>query len=64
MLRLSEAPKLVMHEIDGCFESLMYFGLLRGRQKSGGGKSLKSTFRFSMAPSVVPDGRCLKFSKS
>jgi hypothetical protein len=54
MLRLSDAPKFVMHEMEGCFESLMYLGLLRGRQNSGGGKSLKSTLRFSMAPSVAP----------
>lgn len=39
MLRLSDVPKFVMHEMLGCFESLMNLGLLRGRQKSGGGKS-------------------------
>lgn len=55
MLLLSEAPKFVMHDIDGCLESLMYL-VLRGRQNNGGGKSLKSTLRFCMAPSSAPVG--------
>lgn len=54
MLRLSDAPKLVMHDIDGCFESPMNLGLFRGRQKRGGGKSLRSTFLLCMALSFAP----------
>jgi hypothetical protein len=55
MLRLSDAPIFViMQDIDGCLESLIYFGLFLGRQNNGGGKSLISKLRFCIAPSVVP----------
>lgn len=64
MLLLSDAPKFVMQEIEGCLESLMYLGLLRGRQNKGGGRSRKSTLRFSIAPSVVPVGNYEKLIKA
>lgn len=62
MLRLSDAPMLVMQDIEGCFESLKYLGPFRGRQNKGGGKSLRSTLRRCMALSVAPWGIVFKFS--